>query len=152
LIALVGGSVGLLLSYWGIKFIQANLTFNEFIRAVPVTLDRNVLIFVVAISLASAVLCSLAPALKASRTDVNTSLKDESRAASAGRSHTRLRSVLATSEIALAVFLLIGTRAAHRGIFVTEHQTLGFRPDHLLTANLTLDSARYKMPRSKRNS
>src|SRR5882762_6591015 len=144
LIALVGGSVGLLLSYWGIKFIQANLTFNEFIRAVPVTLDRNVLIFVVAISLASAVLCSLAPALKASRTDVNTSLKDESRAASAGRSHTRLRSVLVTSEIALAVFLLIGTALLIRGIFVTEHQTLGFRPDHLLTANLTLDSARYK--------
>ena len=144
LIALVGGSVGLLLSYWGIKFIQANLTFNEFIRAVPVTLDRNVLIFAVVISLASAVLCSLAPALKASRTDVNTSLKDESRAASAGRSHKRLRSVLVTSEIALALFLLIGTALLIRGIFVTEHQALGFRPDHLLTANLTLDSARYK--------
>src|SRR5262249_35471425 len=135
LIALLGGAIGLLLSYWGIRFIQARMAFNEYISAVPITLDRSVLLFAVAISLVSAVLCSLAPALKASRTDVNTSLKDESRSASAGRSQTRLRTVLVASEIALALVLLIGTGILIRGVFVTGHQNLGFRPDHLLTAN-----------------
>ena len=146
LIAVLGGTTGLLLSYWGIKFIQTGMAFNEYIAAVPIRLDRNVLFFGVAISLVSAVLCSLVPALKASRTDVNTDLKDESRSASAGRSQTRLRTVLVTSEMALALILLIGTALLIRGVFITDHQSLGFRPDHLLTANVTLDDAHYKQP------
>ena len=143
-IALAGGVVGVLLSIWGINFLRANMAFNEAVAAVPLSLDRNVLVFAIGISLASALLCSLAPALKASRTDVNTSLKDESRAASAGRSHTRLRTTLVTTEIALALFLLIGTALLVRGIFIIEHQNLGFQADHVLTANLALDDARYK--------
>jgi putative ABC transport system permease protein len=144
LISLLGGSVGLLLAYWGINFVRANLTFNEAISAVPMSLDGNVLVFSLAVSLVCAVLCGLAPALKASRTDINTNLKDESRTASAGRSHGRMRTALVTGEIALALFLLIGTGLLIRGIFLIEHQNLGFRADHLLTASLTLDTTRYK--------
>lgn len=143
-IGIVGGGFGLLLSYWGINFFRAKMTFNEAVIAVPITLDRNVLLFALAISLVSAVLSSLAPAITASRTDVNTNLKDESRAASGGRSRGRLRTVLVTGEIAAALFLLIGTGLLIRGIYTTEHQNLGFRPDHLLTASLTLDDAHYK--------
>ena len=143
-IGIVGGGFGLLLSYWGINFFRAKMTFNEAVIAVPITLDRNVLLFALAISLVSAVLSSLAPAITASRTDVNTNLKDESRAASAGRSRGRLRTVLVTGEIAAALFLLIGTGLLIRGIYMTEHQNLGFQPDHLLTASLTLDDAHYK--------
>jgi predicted permease len=146
LIALLGGAMGLLLAYWGIGFAGANLTFNEAISAVPLSLDWNVLLFALSVSLICALLCGLAPALKGSQTDVNTSLKDEGRAASAGRSHSRLRTVLVTGEIALALFLLIGTGLLLRGIFLVEHQNLGFQADHLLTASVTLDNARYKDP------
>ena len=146
LIALLGGAMGLVLAYWGIGFVGANLTFNEAISAVPLSLDWNVLLFALSVSLICALLCGLAPALKGSQTDVNTSLKDEGRAASAGRSHSRLRTVLVTGEIALALFLLIGTGLLLRGIFLVEHQNLGFQADHLLTASVTLDNARYKDP------
>ena len=146
LIALLGGTAGLVLSYWGINFMRAGMTFNEYTAAVPLTLDRNVLIFGVAISIACALLCGLAPAWNASRTDVNTSLKDESRAASAGRSHSRLRTVLVTGEITLAMVLLVGTGILVRALGLVQHQDLGFRPDHLLTAAVTLDDARYKDP------
>lgn len=44
----------------------------------------------------------------------------------------------------MALFLLVGTGLLFRGIFLIEHQNLGFRTDHLLTASLTLDKARYK--------
>jgi predicted permease len=142
--ALVGGGVALVLAYWGVNFVATKMTFNEAISAVPLTLDRNVLLFVLGVSVFSALLCSLAPALRASRTDINTVLKDESRAASAGRSHSRLRTILVTGEIALAMFLLIGTGLLIRGIYLLEHQNLGFQPQHLLTAGMTLDSARYK--------
>ena len=90
-IALLGGTSGLLFSYWGIDFLRRTMTFNEYVSAVPIMLDLNVLLFALAVSLASAVLASLAPALTASRTDVNANLKDESRAASAGRSRGRRR-------------------------------------------------------------
>lgn len=142
-IAFLGGGFGLVFAVWGIGLVRANMTFNEAISAVPIRLDVNVLLFAVGVSLLSAVLCSLAPALTASRTDINANLKDEGRSASTGRSKSRLRTVLVAGEIALAMFLLIGAGLLIRGIFLIEHQKLGFRADRLLTASVTLDKARY---------
>jgi predicted permease len=144
MITLLGGGTGLLLSYWGINFLRANMNFNEYISAVPITLDWNVVFFALSISVASALLCGLVPALNASRTDINKNLKNESRTASAGRSHSRLRTVMVTSEIALALFLLVGSGLLIRGLSMIHHQNLGFRADHLLTAGVTLDNAQYK--------
>jgi predicted permease len=143
-IALLGGGIGLLLADWGIHFVRANLNFNEAISAVPLRLDWNVVLFVMGVSLVCAVLCGLAPSLKASRTDINSNLKDERRAASMSHSQSSLRTVMVGGEIALALFLLVGTGLLLRGIFLIEHQNLGFRSDHLLTAGVTLDKARYK--------
>lgn len=145
-IALLGGGIGLLLAYWGIKFLRANMQFNPGVSAVPLTLDWNVLFFALGISLISAILCSLAPALTASKTDVSSSLKDEARSASAGRSHTRLRSTLVTAEIAMALLLLIGTGLLLQGVLREHRQDLGFQEDHLLTAGVALDHGRYPDP------
>jgi putative ABC transport system permease protein len=144
LIAFLGGALGLLLAYWGIAFVRANMNFNEAISAVPLSLDSNVLLFALAASTLCALLCGLAPALNASRTDVNNNLKEEGRSSSSGHSHSRLRATMVTCQIAVALFLLIGTGLLFRGIFMIEHQNLGFRADHLLTANVVLDDARYK--------
>jgi hypothetical protein len=56
--AFLGGAVALVLAYWGINFVAAKMTFNEAISAVPLSLDRNVLLFVMCVSLFSAVLCT----------------------------------------------------------------------------------------------
>ncbi len=144
LIASLGGGTGLVLANWGVHYLRVNMHFNETISAVELRLDTSVLIFVTVVSLACAVLCALAPALNASRTDITTNLKDESRSASAGRSQSKLRRTLVMGEIALALFLLIGTGLLIRGLYLIEHQNLGFEADHLLTAGLILDDARYK--------
>jgi|SRR5579863_141944 len=143
-IAVLGGGTGLLLAYWGINFMRASLSFNEAISAVPFRLDWNVLLYALGISIVCAVLCGVAPALNAARTDINTNLKDESRAASAGRSQTRLRTVMVVGEIALALLLLVGTGLLIRAISDVHNQNLGFRADSLLTASFRLDDARYK--------
>jgi putative ABC transport system permease protein len=143
-IACLGGGLGVLLASWGIRLIRASLNFNAVISAVPFSLDWKVLFFAATISLLCALLCSLAPSWNASRTDISTNLKDETRFASPSRSHSRLRTVMVTGEIALALFLLVGTGLLLRGIFLIDHQYLGFQADHLLTAGITLDSARYK--------
>jgi putative ABC transport system permease protein len=144
LIALSGGCLGLLLAARGIEFTRSRLVFNDAIAAIGLKLDSNVVLFCTALSVACALLCALAPAMKSSRADITISLKDESRSASAGRSHARLRTVLVTGEIALALFLLVGTGLLFVSVFRLEHQYLGFQSDHLLTARITLDEARYK--------
>lgn len=149
-IAFLGGGIGLLLAYWGIKFLRAKMQFNPAVSAVQLSLDWNVLSFALGISVLSAVLCSLAPALTASKTDVNFSLKDETRAASAGRSHTRLRSTLVTAEIAMALLLMIGTGLLLQGLLREQRQDLGIQKDHLLTAGVVLDHGRYPDPAQQR--
>jgi putative ABC transport system permease protein len=145
-IALVGGIAGLCLTWFGIRAVRAGLDFNAVTSAVPVGLDRNVLLFAAAISLVSAVLSSVAPALKASRATINTDLKSETRGGTSGRASNRLRVFLVGGEIALALFLLIGTSLLIRAIYLRDHQQLGFKHDHLLTARLVLDQARYVDP------
>jgi putative ABC transport system permease protein len=142
-IAVLGGGAGVMFAFWGIRFVQARMAFSPEFSSAGLRLDGNVLLFAVGVSLVCAILCGLAPSLNASRADVTTNLKDESRTASAGRSHTRLRTAMVTGEIALALFLLVGTSLLFVGIFRIEHQNLGFQADHLLTAGITLDDARY---------
>jgi len=143
-IALLGGSLGLLLAYRGIEIMRAAMRFNEAFDALGLKLDLNVILFTVGVSVSCALLCALAPALKASRADITTGLKDESRSASSGRSQARLRTVLVTGEIAMALFLLVGTGLLFVSIFRLEHQNLGFQTEHLLTAGVSLDAAKYK--------
>jgi len=143
-IAFLGGGVGLILAYRGIDFIRSAMNFNDAFNAIGLSLDLNVIIFSTVISVGCALLCALAPALKASRADLTTGLKDESRSASAGRSHSRLRMVLVTGEIAFALFLLVGTGLLFISVYQVEHQELGFETQHLLVAGVKLDEARYK--------
>lgn len=143
-IAVLGGGLGLLLAYRGIEVMRAAMRFNDAFDALGLRSDGNVILFTAGISVACALICALAPALRASRADITTGLKDDSRSASSGRSHTRLRTVLVTGEIALALFLLVGTGLLFVSIFRLEHQNLGFQSAHLLTAEITLDGAKYK--------
>jgi len=143
-IAVVGGGLGLLLANRGIDFIRAAMKVNDAFTALQLRMDSNVVVFCLAISVGCALLCALAPALKASRGDVSDGLKDQSRTSSAGRSHTRLRTVFVTGEIGLALFLLVGTGLLFASIYRLHHQNLGFEPARLLTAGITLDQSRYK--------
>ncbi len=143
LIAMAGGGLGIVLTYFGIPILRAGLRFNEGIADVHVSLDKNVLIFAGVVSILSALLSSLIPAFKASRTDLNGDMKSGTRGATASRQHNRMRTILVGGEIAMALFLLTGSALLIRGVYLLDHQKLGFNHDHLLTAGLQLDPARY---------
>jgi putative ABC transport system permease protein len=143
-IASFGGAVGLLFAYGGIRYLDASLAANVAVPAVPLLLDWNVFLFALGVSVFSAVLCGLVPALSASRTDVNTGLKDEGQVASGTQLQSRLRTVMVTGEIALAFFLLVGTGLLLRALDAISSQDLGFQKEQLLTARVTLDDAQYK--------
>jgi putative ABC transport system permease protein len=142
-IGILGGGLGVLLTYAGIRLVSAGLSFNDAVHDVPVRLDTNVLLFAMVVSLVSALLSSIAPALKVSRTNIGSDLAAEGRTVSGGKKQSRLRNALVGGEIALAFTLLVGSGLLIRGIYVLEHQAIGFRHDHLLTAGMTIDQARY---------
>src|SRR6516165_5618135 len=143
LIAILGGGLGIVWAYWGIQLLRANMRFNTAISAIAFNLDRNVLLFATGATLLCALLFGLAPALGASRTDITTNLKEDGRAASRGRSQTRFRTVMVMFEIALAMFLLVGSGLLFHGIYLINRQYLGFQAEHLLTARVALDKTRY---------
>jgi predicted permease len=142
-LACVGGAAGIAFAWVGIRLMRSLLTFNEGIAAVPFGLDAKVLGFSVSLTVLSALLSSIAPAWRGSRANPGTDLKNEGRSATAGRGRNRFRAVLVGIEIAMALFLLTGVGLLVRGIYALNHQQLGFRTDHLLTAGLVLDAKKY---------
>jgi predicted permease len=143
LIALLGGGLGLVLTFWGARVLQSAFSYNEAMRAQQPRVDANVLFFAAAISILAAVLFGLAPALQARTVHVYTILKNDSATVSAGRRRSRMRSMLVAGEVALAVFSLTGAGLMIKGIYDDLYADLRFDPQNLLTAQITLPDARY---------
>src|ERR1044072_3033291 len=105
LLSLVGGGAGLLLALWGTDALKSIVPGN-IPRLDESGIDLRVLGFTMLVSFLTGIIFGLAPALQASRLDLNESLKEGERG-SAGSRH-RLRGALVIGEIAVALVLLIG--------------------------------------------
>ncbi|HEX7697971.1 MAG TPA: ABC transporter permease [Candidatus Acidoferrum sp.] len=106
-------------------------------------LDGQVLAFTMALAFGVAILAGLAPAVHASRANVNEMLKEGARGGSSGAHSHRLRGLLVTSEVALAVIALVGA-----GLFLKSFQTAraidpGFQPEGVALARFDFSSAGY---------
>ena len=145
LLSLCGAAGGLLLAVWGVNGIASLLAGNStgysvrLPRLSEVQLDPTALVFTLSVSLLCALLFGLAPALLASRADLNPLLKAGSRGALGGRG--RLREALVVAELALSLVLLIGA-----GLLLNSFRRLqaidpGFDPRGTLTATISLAGA-----------
>lgn len=146
LIAVLGAVSGLGLSLGGTQLLHKVLSFNEAIKMLDMRIDWRVLSFTSAIAILSAVLFGLAPALRAWAVEVFPTLKNDSTTVSAGRKKSRGRGVLVAAEVAMAVILLTGAGILIKGFVEGLHRSLGFQPEHLLTAQIALPESRYKEP------
>jgi predicted permease len=146
LIAVLGAIAGLVLALGGTQLLHKVLSFNEAIKTLDMQIDWRVLSFTSAIAVFSALLFGLAPALRAWAVDVFPTLKNDSTTVSAGKKKSRSRGVLVAAEVAMAVILLTGAGVLIKGFLEGLHRSLGFQPEHLLTARITLPESRYKEP------
>jgi putative ABC transport system permease protein len=140
LLALIGGSLGILLAVWGAE-IFVKLGFQA-PRLEEVGLDARVLVFALVITSLTAVLFGLAPGLAASRIEINSALKGV-RSESTGLGHSRMRSALVVAELALAMVLLTGAGLFMNSLLRAENAPLGFDPHHLVFSYLSLKGPRY---------
>ncbi|MEY2578216.1 MAG: hypothetical protein QOI49_1040 [Verrucomicrobiota bacterium] len=106
LTAAIAGVLGVLLAIWGLDLLK-KVAENFLPRVREISLDVNVLLFAVGLSLITGIILGLVPALHASRSDPIDSLKDSSRG-STGRQAGRLRAGLLVAEVALSLVLVVG--------------------------------------------
>ena len=136
LLAVVGGVLGTVLTLVGIRVFLA-LAGGDFPNAETITLDGRVLLFTLGISLLTAVLFGLAPALRASRPDLNAVLRESERKTTSTSSRFA-RHALVISEVALAMVLLVGAGLMINTILHLKRVNPGFDYNRLLTMDLQL--------------
>jgi putative ABC transport system permease protein len=112
-------------------------------RADQIGLDAGVLAFAVSASLLTSVVFGIVPAMHLSRQDLNDALKDGGRqhGAAIGRS---ARETLIVAEVALSIVLLVGAGLLIRSLQKLEDVDPGFRPDQVVTMEVSLPVARYE--------
>ena len=145
LLGLLGGAVGLTLAFWG-KILLVALISRNLPALDPIHLDYRVLAFNLALGLLTGVAFGLAPALQASKVQLNESLKEAGRSAADGRSGRRLRNLLVVFEVALAMVLLCGAGLLLKSFLRLRGIDPGFRSDRVLTLNVTLTPSQYPKP------
>jgi predicted permease len=148
LLSLFGGSLGLAVAFLGLDLLRGNFNWNEYAAAMASTLsiDRGVLLFTILVSVITAAIFGLIPAIQMSRRDANAVLKGGSRTMTAGRERSRLQSIFVVVELALSVILLAGAGLFIKSFLEETQASLGVNPGHLLTASVTLAGNAYKDP------
>ena len=145
-LAIAGGAMGLLFSFWTLEAIRT-LGSKSVPRLHEISIDGQVLLFALAVSVVAGTLFGLAPALRLSSLDLNGSLKDVTRGASAGSAlwgrGQHLRRALVVSELALSVMLLIGAGLLLRSFARVQQVSPGFNPSNVLTLELTMTGRKY---------
>jgi putative ABC transport system permease protein len=141
-LAAAGGGLGLVLAVWSVSTLRAVVP-DMFPLLQHMKVDGPVLAFTVGLSLATGLLFGLVPAWKASRVDLNTTLKEAAgRSESAGGSQ-RIRGVLLAFEVALAVLLSVSAGLLLRSFERVVTVDPGVRVKGVLTMALSLPDAKY---------
>ena len=142
LLATIGGAIGLALAHWGIRAL-VSLNEDKIPRAAEIGIDARVLIFTAGVALLTGVLFGLFPALQTSKSDLHAVLKEGGRSGSARRS---VRGLFVVAEVAFALILLVGAGLLLKSFQKLQDVDPGFRPEHLLTMQISLPASKYKDP------
>jgi predicted permease len=141
-LSISGGLLGLMLAGLALR-LGKNLLPQSLPRVSEIALNWNVVGFALLLAVITGLLCGLAPAFAAVRTNVNGTLKEGGRSGSAGGGHARLRSTLVVTEIAIALILLTASGLLLRSFEKMRLVDLGFRPEHVSTATYSLPRKEY---------
>lgn len=141
-LALLSAGIGVLLAAWGLKLIKF-YGAEELPRLDEVQIDLPVLTFTIVVSILTALIFSVLPALKASRPDINEVLKAGGKTATSSGSAQFWRDALVVAEVALGLVLLIGAGLMMRSFASLAKVHPGFDPNDVLTARITLSGPTY---------
>jgi putative ABC transport system permease protein len=148
LLSLAGGGFGLFLA-WASLGPLLKLSAGSVPAAFSVSLDRSVLLFTLGVSILVGLVFGIVPALRTAQIDLRETLNEGSRGSTSGPGQHRLRGVLVAAEIAMALLLLVGAGLLLKSFERLQDVPPGFRPDHLLIADLPLSQTAYARPEQR---
>ncbi|MBZ5679125.1 MAG: ABC transporter permease [Acidobacteriia bacterium] len=143
LLSMIGAALGLVIAGWGSE-ILVRLSPPETPRLEGAAIDGYVLLFTVVVALGTGIVFGLAPALGASRPNVNESLKESGRSSSTSAKGRRLRDALVISEFGLALALLVGAGLMVKTLLHLHRVDIGLSPDNVLTLKVPLEGPQYE--------
>jgi predicted permease len=144
---LASGTLGLLLAFLSLKMLPLEESLNV-AQFGGVAVNLRVLAFAAIVCLFTGLLFGLLPALKASHSDFNDTLKTSGRNSMGSRHGTRTRSLLVIFEIAFSLVLLAGAGLMIESLARLLGVTLGFDPKNVVTMRLSLPEVRYPLGRT----
>ena len=144
LLALSGGLAGLLVAHFAVQLIVKFLG-EQLPKSVEVSLDIQVLLFTLGLSVLTGLVAGIVPAWRLSKANVNETLKQSAgRASDSGGNRTR--SILVVCEVALSLMLLTGAGLMIRSLWNLRSTSPGFEAHNVLTFSLPIPATRYKTP------
>ncbi|HYV18803.1 MAG TPA: ABC transporter permease [Verrucomicrobiae bacterium] len=148
LLALLGGTLGLMFAYWSRDLLVASRPAQLFPNGIDVPLDARVFFFTLAISVATGILFGLAPAIQGSRADLAIELKDRTQEPAARR-RVSLRGGLIMAQVALSLVALVAAGLFVRSLRNTQGIDPGFEPKNLLVMSFDVGAQGYDQARGE---
>ena len=146
LLALIGGTAGVLLAVWGLDLLRSIGT-QTVPRLAEVNLDLRVLLVTLGTAIATGIVIGLIPALASGKPELTEALKEGGRGSTSGIRRNRLRNSLVIAEVALALVLLVGASLLMKSFVRLQSVHPGFEPKNVLTMEVALPLLKY--PRGK---
>lgn len=142
LLALIGGSAGMLLAVWGLDLLRT-LGAQTVPRLAQVNLDARVLLVSLGVSILTGIVFGLVPALASGKPELIEALKEGGRGSTTGIRRNRLRNALVVAEVALALVLLISAGLLMKSFVRLQNVDPGFNPKNVLTMEQALPQLKY---------
>jgi putative ABC transport system permease protein len=147
-LASMAGTLAWWIAAWSVR-TWATVTASRY-QVLDYTIDRSTLVYLVAISIAAAVVCSLAPIARIVQPGPSGSLRGDARGATQGLRGKQMAAWLVAGQMALAIVLLSGTGVLVRSFVTLVRAETGVRdPDRILVGSMRLPSDKYPTPAAR---
>jgi len=148
-LAAAGCLAGCIFASVGIQKLVPLVPYGALPQEAVIELNIKVLLFSLAVTALTTMLCGLAPALHVMRGELQNRLTDSGKGSGGGFRHGKLRAALVIAEVAFSIVLLVGAGLMMRTFLVLDHVDLGFNPRNILVAELNLSKGIYDTAQQK---
>ena len=148
MLSVIGGAVGLLVAWWTIRLLVGAIPETIGAVGLSASLDLRLLLFTIGLSVATGLLFGLLPALKATRLNLEATLREQGSSVSGGLGQVRFRKGLVVSQVVLTTVLLVGAGLFARSLNNLKNLDLGLRPENLITFSIAPELNGYSPQRT----
>ena len=147
-LSLIGGAVGLLVASWTINLLVGAIPESIGAVGLSASLDFRLLVFTMTLSVLTGLLFGLLPAIKATRLNLEATLREQGSSVSGGLGQVRFRKGLVVSQVVLTAVLLVGAGLFARSLNNLKQLDLGLHPENLIAFSIAPELNGYSPQRT----